>query len=148
MLIQLLLKSNRHFMAEGLLISKRKRHTAEQIVKKLRDANAMLAAGKTVGEVLQTLAVNEATLSRWRSKYGGMKSDSPTSTRRSHPRPRPRPKATFQKVCRSFNCLQNTARECGRPTCSNAKTGNSSGTHASQLCSPTKRRYCDSSLPF
>ena len=62
-------------MAEGLLMSKRKRHTAEQIVKKLRDADAMLAAGKSVGEVLQTLAVSEATLSRWRSKYGGMKSE-------------------------------------------------------------------------
>lgn len=56
-------------------MSKRKRHTAEQIVKKLRDADAMLAAGKPVGEVLQTLAVSEATLSRWRSKYGGMKSE-------------------------------------------------------------------------
>ena len=56
-------------------MSKRKRHTAEQIVKKLRDADAMLAAGKSVGEVLQTLAVSEATLSRWRSKYGGMKSE-------------------------------------------------------------------------
>ncbi len=56
-------------------MSKRKRHTAEQIVKKLRDADAMIAAGKTLGEVLQTLAVSEATLSRWRSKYGGMKSE-------------------------------------------------------------------------
>ena len=35
----------------------------------------MLAAGKSVGEILQTLAVSEATLSRWRSQYGGMKSE-------------------------------------------------------------------------
>ena len=48
---------------------------AEQIVKKLRDADAMLAAGKSVGEVLQSLEVSEATLSRWRSQYGGMKSE-------------------------------------------------------------------------
>ena len=54
---------------------KRKRHTAEQVVKKLRDADAMLAAGKSMGEVLQTLEVSEATLSRWRSQYGGMKSE-------------------------------------------------------------------------
>jgi transposase-like protein len=54
---------------------KRIRHTAEQIVKKLRDADAMLASGKSVGEVLQSLGISEATLSRWRSQYGGMKSE-------------------------------------------------------------------------
>ena len=56
-------------------MKKRRRHTPEQIVKKLRDADAMLAAGKSVGEVLQALEVSEATLSRWRSQYGGMKSE-------------------------------------------------------------------------
>ena len=54
---------------------KRRRYSAEQIIKKLRDADAMLAAGKSVGEVLQALEVSEATLSRWRSQYGGMKSE-------------------------------------------------------------------------
>ena len=54
---------------------KRRRHSAEQIIKKLRDADAMLAAGKSVGEVLQSLEISEATLSRWRSQYGGMKSE-------------------------------------------------------------------------
>lgn len=56
-------------------MKKRKRHTPEQIVKKLRDADAMLAAGKSVGEVLQSLMVSEATLGRWRSQYGDMKSE-------------------------------------------------------------------------
>ena len=54
---------------------RRRRHSAEQIIKKLRDADAMLAAGKSVGEVLQSLEVSEATLSRWRAQYGGMKSE-------------------------------------------------------------------------
>lgn len=54
---------------------KRKRHSPEQIVKKLRDADAMLAAGKSIGEVLQALEVSEGTLSRWRNQYGGMKSE-------------------------------------------------------------------------
>lgn len=54
---------------------KRTRHSAEQIVKKLRDADSMLSAGKSLGEVLQGLAISEATLSRWRSQYGGMKSE-------------------------------------------------------------------------
>ncbi|EAQ77158.1 ISDet3, transposase orfA [Blastopirellula marina DSM 3645] len=54
---------------------KLRRHSAEQIIKKLRNADAMVAAGKSVGEVLQALEVSEATLSRWRSQYGGMKSE-------------------------------------------------------------------------
>ncbi len=52
---------------------KRKHHSAEQIVKKLRDAETMLGAGKTVAEVVQVLAVSEQTYYRWKSKYGGMK---------------------------------------------------------------------------
>ena len=57
------------------MTKKRRRHSPEQIVKKLRDADAMLAAGTTIAEVLQALEVSEATLSRWRSQYGGMKSE-------------------------------------------------------------------------
>lgn len=53
---------------------KRKRHTPEQIIAKLREAEAMLGAGKTVGQVVQHLGVSEQTFSRWRNQYGGMKS--------------------------------------------------------------------------
>ena len=54
---------------------RRKRHSPEQIVKKLRDADAMLSAGKDQAVVLQTLEVSESTLERWRKQYGGMKSE-------------------------------------------------------------------------
>lgn len=54
---------------------KRTRHTPEQIIQKLREADAMLAAGKTVAQVVQALGVSEATFNRWRSQYGGMKSE-------------------------------------------------------------------------
>ena len=54
---------------------RRKRHTPEQIVRKLRDADAMLNAGKELAVVLQTLEVSEATFQRWRNQYGGMKSE-------------------------------------------------------------------------
>ena len=53
----------------------RKRHTPEQIVKKLRDAEAMLNAGKDLSAVIQSLEVSEATFHRWRAQYGGMKSE-------------------------------------------------------------------------
>jgi putative transposase len=54
---------------------RRKRHSPEQIVKKLRDADAMLSAGQDVAAVLQALEISEQTYSRWRNQYGGMKSE-------------------------------------------------------------------------
>ena len=54
---------------------RRRRHTPEQIVKKLRDADAMLNSGKELAAVLQALEVSEATYHRWRNQYGGMKSE-------------------------------------------------------------------------
>ncbi len=54
---------------------RRRRHSPEQIVKKLRNADAMLNAGKDLAVVLQALEVSEATYHRWRNRYGGMKSE-------------------------------------------------------------------------
>ncbi len=54
---------------------RRKRHTPEQIVKKLRDADAMLNSGKDEAIVLQTLGVSQSTYDRWRKQYGGMKAE-------------------------------------------------------------------------
>ncbi len=54
---------------------RRKRHSPEQIIRKLRDAEAMLAAGKTIGEACQALEVSEQTFHRWRAQYGGMKAE-------------------------------------------------------------------------
>jgi putative transposase len=54
---------------------RRKRHTPEQIVNKLRDAEVMLSSGKDLAHILQTLEVSEATFHRWRNQYGGMKSE-------------------------------------------------------------------------
>ena len=54
---------------------KGKKHTAEQIIKKLREADAMLASGKSVGQVVQALQISEQTLHRWRKQYGGMKAE-------------------------------------------------------------------------
>jgi putative transposase len=54
---------------------KRTRHSPEQIIKKLRDADGMLAAGRSIGEVCQALGISEATFQRWRQQYGGMKAE-------------------------------------------------------------------------
>ena len=55
---------------------KRKHHKAEEVLVKLRDAEAMLAAGKTLAQVCQALAVSEGTYHRWKQQYGGMKPES------------------------------------------------------------------------
>lgn len=52
---------------------KKKRHSPEQIIRKLREAEGMVSAGKTIAEVCQRLAVSEQTFHRWRNQYGGMK---------------------------------------------------------------------------
>ncbi len=48
---------------------KGRRPTPEQVVRKLREADRMLAEGKTVAEVAKEFAVSEHTFSRWRNQY-------------------------------------------------------------------------------
>jgi transposase-like protein len=55
------------------MTKRRKRHKPEEIVRKLRDADAMLNAGRDLAAVLQALEITEATYYRWRNQYGGMK---------------------------------------------------------------------------
>jgi putative transposase len=54
---------------------KRRRHTPEQIVRKLREADRLLAEGREIPEVAKHLEVSEATYHRWRARYGGLKAD-------------------------------------------------------------------------
>ena len=54
---------------------KRKRHTPEQIIRKLREADQGLSEGRSIAEVVQQLAISEQTFHRWRNQYGGMKAD-------------------------------------------------------------------------
>jgi putative transposase len=52
-----------------------KRHTAEEIVSKLRQVDVLTAQGRTVAEAIRQIGVTEVTYYRWRSEYGGLKSD-------------------------------------------------------------------------
>ena len=54
---------------------KRRRHTPEQIIRKLREADRLLAEGHQVPEVAKQLEISEATYHRWRAQYGGLKAD-------------------------------------------------------------------------
>jgi putative transposase len=53
----------------------RRRHTPEQIVRKLREVDRLLGEDADLAEVARHLEVSEATYQRWRSQYGGMKAD-------------------------------------------------------------------------
>jgi putative transposase len=62
-------------MGERRIDVKRRRHTPEQIVRKLREADRMLGEGVEVPEVCKALEVSEETYHRWRAQFGGMKAD-------------------------------------------------------------------------
>jgi len=61
---------------------KGRKHTPEQVVRKLREADRLLAEGNTVAQVAKTLEISEQTFSRWRNQYGGMKVDDAKELRR------------------------------------------------------------------
>ena len=54
---------------------KRGRHTPEQIIRKLREAERLIGEGKTIPEAAKELGFSEQTYHRWRNQYGGMKAD-------------------------------------------------------------------------
>jgi putative transposase len=53
----------------------RKRHSPEQIIRKLREAEVELGGGAAVADVCKKLGIAEQTYFRWRNQYGGMKAD-------------------------------------------------------------------------
>ena len=53
----------------------RKRHTAEEIVAKLRQVDVLMAQGRLVSDAVRSIGVTEVTYYRWRNEYGGLKGD-------------------------------------------------------------------------
>jgi putative transposase len=53
----------------------RKRHTAEEIVAKLRQVDMLTSQGRPVAEAVRSIGVTEVTYYRWRQEYGGLKGD-------------------------------------------------------------------------
>ena len=53
----------------------RRRHTPEQIIRKLTEGQKLLAGGMNVEEVCREFGIAESTWARWMSQYGGMKAD-------------------------------------------------------------------------
>jgi putative transposase len=53
----------------------RKRHSAEEIVSKLRQVDVLMAQGRAVADAVRAIGVTEVTYYRWRNEYGGLKGD-------------------------------------------------------------------------
>jgi len=53
----------------------KKRHTAEEIITKLREADVLLARGQSMPEICRQLAISDQTYYKWRKEYGGMHID-------------------------------------------------------------------------
>ncbi len=53
----------------------RKRHTAEEIVAKLRQVDVLSGQGRPIVDAIRAIGVTEVTYYRWRNEYGGLKGD-------------------------------------------------------------------------
>jgi len=62
-------------MGEEGTLMKRRRHTPEQIIRKLREAERLIGEGRTIPEAAKAIEISEQTYHRWRNQYGGMKAD-------------------------------------------------------------------------
>jgi transposase-like protein len=60
-------------MEEGEMA--RKRHSAEEIIGKLREVEVLLAKGRSVADAAKAIGVTEQSYYRWRREYGGLKTD-------------------------------------------------------------------------
>jgi putative transposase len=58
-----------------MTMATRKRHTPEQVVRKLAQADRLLGEGKSVADVCRELGVSEQTYFRWRNQFGRLKAD-------------------------------------------------------------------------
>ncbi len=57
------------------MTKKRRRHTPEQIIRKLAEGNKLLAGGQDLEDVCRHLEIAESTWHRWLAQYGGMKAN-------------------------------------------------------------------------
>ncbi len=54
---------------------KQKRHSPEQVIRKLAEGEKLLNRGEDIAEVCRQLEITEFTWHRWRNQYGGMKAN-------------------------------------------------------------------------
>ncbi len=80
--------------------NKRRRHTPDQIIRKLAEGNKLLAAGQELDEVCRHLEIAESTWHRWLAQYGGMKANDAKRLKELEARERPAQEAGRQPGAR------------------------------------------------
>ena len=88
---------------------KKTRHTATQIVGRLREAEALLGTGKSVPEVARQLGIGESTFYRWRGEYTGVQVDAVTRLKELEEENR-RLKQVVAEQALDINVLREVAR--------------------------------------
>jgi putative transposase len=77
-----------------------KKHTPEEIIGKLREAEIVLAQGGTTVDACRRLSISEQTYYRWRKEYGGLKTDQA----RGWSRRRPQGQRFGERECAVASC--------------------------------------------
>ena len=62
-------------LKESIFMPRAKKHSAEEIIPKLRAAELEIAKGRTAAEAAKKIGVTEQTYYRWRKEYGGLRTD-------------------------------------------------------------------------
>ena len=92
---------------------KRERHSPEQVIRKLRDADRLLSDGKDIAALCQALDVSEATFHRWRNQRVGMKANErkryPITSRPPHPTQAIQPPNVCERSARPPNRQTNVS---------------------------------------
>jgi hypothetical protein len=81
----------------------RRRHTPEQIIRKLREGEKLIGQGQALTEVCKHLEVSEATWHRRVAQYGGMKADD-AKRLKDLERENARPKKIVAISCSIWTC--------------------------------------------
>ena len=90
----------------------KQRHTAEQIISKLREAEVELAKGLKVPQICKKLEVAEQTYYRWRKEYGGLRTDQAKRLKDLE-----RENARLKKLLAEAELDKAIMREAARPNC-------------------------------
>src|ERR1700740_990633 len=116
-----------------------KRHTAEEVIAKLRQAEADLAQGLGLAQVCQRLGVSEPTLHRWRHQYGGLKQDEAKRLKELEAE-NPRLKRLVAELALDKQMLQEAAQKKGGPPsrggrqCASSRSASASPSAAPAAC--------------
>jgi len=128
---------------------KRKKHTSQQILEKLRTVDVELSAGRTFAEIARKLEVSEQTVHRWRNVYGGMKGPEVARLKELE-RENVRLKKIVAEQAMDLDVLKEVSRKNGRPGGAAAGRGVDSlraWVLRASRCEGDRRGACNASLP-